>query len=159
MTFGNEHPLSSLAGLRLLSYRPTSVFVSTGASPLLACLPATDRWFPGYLLLRQKKGRNLTFFSLAIVRAPSSSAPPEALSYGPSERAGFRGGLYWGPLAPAVSNPRLRTIQRAALGVALGSDSCFLFFRDSSFPRVAFYQEKLLPSSAPANSETELGYP
>src|SRR5258707_115068 len=58
--------VSPISGL--LSYRPTSVFVSTGrfANFLLVSLLLIVG-FLGYLLLRHKKGRNLAFFALAIV--------------------------------------------------------------------------------------------
>ena len=43
----------------------------------------------------------------------------------------------------------LRTIQRAALGVALGLGLLFFVFPETLLSRVAFYQETLLPSSGP----------
>src|SRR5438552_1008392 len=61
-----NYRVSPISGL--LSYRPTSVFVSTGrfGNFLLVSLLLIVG-FLGYLLLRHKKGRHLTFFSLAIV--------------------------------------------------------------------------------------------
>src|SRR5712664_3337783 len=61
-----NYRVSPVSGL--LSYRPTSVFVSTGRfSNFLLVSLLLLVGFLGYLLLRYKKGRNLTFFSLAIV--------------------------------------------------------------------------------------------
>src|SRR5260370_40024940 len=72
-----NYRVSPISGL--LSYRPTSVFVSTGrfANFLLVALLLIVG-FLGYLLLRHKKGRNLAFFALPLVSGPFvlDAAPP-----------------------------------------------------------------------------------
>jgi len=136
----------------LLSYRPTSVFVSTGrfANFLLVSLLLIVG-FLGYLLLRQKKGRNLTFFSLAIVSgAIVLGAARGTLLWAVGSVLVFAVAFIWGaPWRQREVIRVLRTIQRAALGVALGLGLLFLVFPETLLSRVAFYQETLLPSSGP----------
>jgi len=105
MTFGTEHELSRFTNLWLVVL-PSDLRVRQHRTlrQLLACLPATDRWFPGLSLLRHKKGRNLTFFRAGdrFWRHCPRRRPRHSLM-GRRKRAGFRGGLYLGrPLAPAV---------------------------------------------------------
>src|SRR5437879_2353294 len=61
-----NYRVSPVSGL--LSYRPTSVFVSTGRfSNFLLVSLLMVVGFLGYLLLRHRKGRHLAFFALALV--------------------------------------------------------------------------------------------
>ena len=142
--------VSPISGLS--SYRPTSVFVSTGrfANFLLVSLLLIVG-FLGYLLLRQKKGRNLTFFSLAIVSgAIVLAAARGTLLWAVGSVLVFAAAFIWGaPWRQREVIRVLRTIQRAALGVALGLGLLFFVFPETLLSRVAFYQETLLPSSGP----------
>jgi hypothetical protein len=132
-------------------YRPNSVFVSDGryANFLLVS------WllifgFSGYLLLRHRKGRVLAFVSLAV-------------AYGGVALGASRGVLLWtsgsalvGVLAFLWGAPWrqrevirvLRTVQRAALGVAIAIGLLFFIFPDALLSRVAFYTETLTPGTA-----------
>jgi len=145
-----NYRVSPISGL--LSYRPTSVFVSTGrfANFLLVSLLLIVG-FLGYLLLRQKKGRNLTFFSLAIVSvAIVLGAARGTLLWAVGSVLVFAVAFIWGaPWRQREVIRVLRTIQRAALGVALGLGLLFFVFPETLLSRVAFYQETLLPSSGP----------
>src|SRR5258707_3044799 len=136
----------------LLSYRPTSVFVSTGrfANFLLVSLLLIVG-FLGYLLLRQKRGRNLTFFSLAIVSgAIVLGAARGTLLWAAGSVLVFAVAFIWGaPWRQREVIRVLRTFQRAALGIALGLVLLFFVFPETLLSRVAFYQETLLPGSGP----------
>jgi hypothetical protein len=145
-----NYRVSPISGL--LSYRPTSVFVSTGrfGNFLLVSLLLIVG-FLGYLLLRHKKGRNLTFFSLAIVSgAIVLGAARGILLWAVGSVLVFAVAFIWGaPWRQREVIRVLRTIQRAALGVALGLSLLFFVFPETLLSRVAFYQETLLPSSGP----------
>src|SRR6266446_6090821 len=145
-----NYRVSPISGL--LSYRPTSVFVSTGrfANFLLVSLLLIVG-FLGYLLLRHKKGRNLTFFALAIVSgAIVLGAARGVLLWSAGSVLVFALAFVWGaPWRQREVIRVLRTIQRAALGVALGLGLLFFVFPETLLSRVAFYQETLMPSSGP----------
>src|SRR2546427_1000023 len=145
-----NYRVSPISGL--LSYRPTSVFVSTGrfGNFLLVSLLLIVG-FLGYLLLRHKKGRHLTFFSLAIVSgAIVLGAARGILLWAAGSVLVFALAFVWGaPWRQREVIRVLRTIQRAALGVALGLGLLFFVFPETLLSRVAFYQETLLPSSGP----------
>src|SRR5207244_12507398 len=115
-----NYRVSPISGL--LSYRPTSVFVSTGRFGnfmLVSLLLVVG--FLGYLLLRRKSGRNLAFLALVVT---SGAIVLEAA----------RGDLLWGSgsmllfAVAFVCGARWRqrdvmrvfpTLQRAALRVSL----------------------------------------
>src|SRR5258707_13984933 len=145
-----NYRVSPISGL--LSYRPTSVFVSTGrfANFLLVSLLLIVG-FLGYLLLRHKKGRNLTFFALAIVSgAIVLGAARGTLLWAAGSVLVFAVAFIWGaPWRQREVIRVLRTFQRAALGIALGLVLLFFVFPETLLSRVAFYQETLLPSSGP----------
>jgi hypothetical protein len=128
------------------------VFVSTGrfGNFLLVSLLLIVG-FLGYLLLRHKKGRNLTFFSLAIVSgAIVLGAARGILLWAAGSVLVFALAFVWGaPWRQREVIRVLRTIQRAALGVALGLGLLFFVFPETLLSRVAFYQETLMPSSGP----------
>src|SRR6266853_2033995 len=116
-----NYRVSPISGL--LSYRPTSVFVSTGrfGNFLLVSLLLIVG-FLGYLLLRHKKGRNLTFFALAIVSgAIVLGAARGTLLWAAGSVLVFAVAFIWGaPWRQREVIRVLRTFQRAALGIALG---------------------------------------
>src|SRR5882757_6889998 len=145
-----NYRVSPISGL--LSYRPTSVFVSTGrfGNFLLVSLLLIVG-FLGYLLLRHRKGRNLTFFSLAIVSgAIVLGAARGVLLWSAGSVLVFALAFVWGaPWRQREVIRVLRTIQRAALGVGLGLGLLFFVFPETLLSRVAFYQETLMPSSGP----------
>src|SRR6267378_3744767 len=145
-----NYRVSPVSGL--LSYRPTSVFVSTGRfSNFLLVSLLLLVGFLGYLLLRYRKGRNLAFFALAIVSgAIVLGAARGTLLWAAGSVLVFAVAFIWGaPWRQREVIRVLRTIQRAALGVALGLGLLFLVFPETLLSRVAFYQETLLPGSGP----------
>jgi len=133
-----------------LAYRPTSIFVSTGRYgnfTFLALLLVLG--FSGYLLLRHKRGRILTFFAIAV------TATGEFLT---TSRGAFMWGMInvlvtsvafiWG--APWKQGEALRVfrgVQRALLGIALGIVLLLTAFPDALLTRLAIYEATLLPSS------------
>jgi len=145
-----SYRVSPVSGL--LSYRPTSVFVSTGrfGNFLLVSLLLIVG-FIGYLLLRHRKGRNLTFFTLAIVSgAIVLGAARGTLLWATGSMLVFAAAFVWGaPWRQREVIRVLRTFQRAALGISLGIGLLFFVFPEALLSRVAFYQETLLPSSGP----------
>ena len=145
-----SYRVSPISGL--LSYRPTSVFVSTGrfGNFLLVSLLLIVG-FIGYLLLRHRKGRNLTFFTLAIVSgAIVLGAARGTLLWATGSVLVFAAAFVWGaPWRQREVIRVLRTFQRAALGISLGIGLLFFVFPEALLSRVAFYQETLLPSSGP----------
>jgi len=144
-----SYRVSPISGL--LSYRPTSVFVSTGRFGnfmLVSLLLVVG--FSGYLLLRHKKGRNLAFFALMIVSAALVlGAARGVLLWGAGSVLVFAVAFVWGaPWRQREVIRVLRAVQRAALGIALGLGLLFFIFPDALLSRVAFYTETLSPSSS-----------
>jgi hypothetical protein len=139
--------VSPISGL--IMYRPTSVFVSTGRfGNFLIVTWLLVFGFSGYLLLRHKRGRSFTFIVLVI------SAAAIAL-------CSSRGAVLWSLISAIVGSVAfvwgapwrqrevirvLRTLQRAALGIALGLGLLFFVFPDALLSRVAFYTETLSPT-------------
>lgn len=133
-----------------LAYRPTSVFVSAGRYAnftIVAWLLVLG--FSGYLLLRHRQGRVLTFIAIAV------TATGEFLT---TSRGVFMWAIInvlatsvafiWG--APWKQGQALRVfrgIQRALLGIALGIVLLFTAFPNALLSRLAIYEETLLPSS------------
>src|SRR6267378_5952415 len=144
-----NYRVSPVSGL--LSYRPTSVFVSTGRfSNFLLVSLLLIVGFLGYLLLRHKKGRNLAFFALMIVSAALViGAARGVLLWGTGSVLVFGVAFVWGaPWQQREVLRVLRTVQRFALGIALGLGLLFFVFPDALLSRVAFYTETLSPGSS-----------
>ena len=143
-----NYRVSPVSGL--LSYRPTSVFVSTGrfGNFLLVSLLLIVG-FTGYLLLRHRKGRNLAFLALVIVSgAIVLGAARGTLLWSAGSVLVFTVAFVWGaPWRQREVLRVLRTVQRAALGISLGLGLLFFVFPEALLSRVAFYKETLLPSS------------
>ena len=142
-----NYRVSPISGL--LSYRPTSVFVSTGRfSNFLLVSLLLIVGFLGYLLLRHKKWRNQTFLALAIVSsAIVLGAARATLLWSAGSVAVFAVAFVWGaPWRQGEVLRVLRTVQRAALGISLGLGLLFFVFPETLLSRVAFYRETLLPS-------------
>jgi hypothetical protein len=143
-----NYRVSPVSGL--LSYRPNSVFVSTGryGNFLLVSLLLVVG-FTGYLLLRHRKGRNLTFFALAIVfGAIVLGAARGTLLWASGSVLVFAVAFVWGaPWRQGEVLRVLRTVQRAALGIALGVGLLFFIFPDALLSRVAYYTETLTPGT------------
>jgi hypothetical protein len=131
-------------------YRPTSVFVSTGRySDFLIVAWMLVFGFSGYLLLRRRRGRALAFGSLALTFAGVALCAS-------------RGAFMWTAITAVVGSIAfvwgapwrqrevirvLRTVQRAALGMALGMIVLFFTFPDALLGRLTVYSETLSPYS------------
>jgi hypothetical protein len=133
------------------AYRPTSVFVSAGRYAdfvLVAWLLVLG--FSGYLLLRQKRGRNFAFLTVAVAAAGAFlTASRGAFMWAAINGVVTSVAFIWG--APWRQGEALRVfrgIQRAALGIALGLVLVFVAFPDEILSRVTIYQEALAPNSS-----------
>jgi hypothetical protein len=135
----------------LISYRAPSVFVSAGRyTNYLLIAWVLILAFTGYLLLRHRQGRNLAFISLVVVYAAiilSGSRGVFLWTAGTALIIVFA--FIWG--APWRQREVLRvfrTVQRAALAVALALVALFFVFPDALLARLAIYSETLTPGSS-----------
>ncbi|HME13235.1 MAG TPA: hypothetical protein VKF79_10265 [Candidatus Acidoferrum sp.] len=140
-----------------IAYRPTSVFVSAGRYAdftLIAWLLVLG--FCGYLLLRQKKGRNIVFLAIAVTAAGAFlTASRGALLWTIINGTATLVAFVWGaPWREGEALRAFRVMQRAIIGVALGIVLLFLTFPDALLSRVAIYKETLDPNS----TASELGH-
>jgi hypothetical protein len=135
----------------LVSYRAPSVFVSAGRyTNYLLIAWVLVLAFTGYLLLRHRAGRNIAFISLAVTYAAiilSGSRGAFLWTAGVAVIVAFA--FVWG--APWRQREVLRvfrTLQRAALGIAVAIVALFLVFPDALLARLAIYSETLTPGSS-----------
>ncbi len=131
-------------------YRPTSVFVSTGRfGNFLLVTWLLVFGFTGYLLLRHKRGRAFAFVVLALTAAALALCSSRGVVLWSSGSAVFGSiAFLWGaPWRQREVMRVLRTVQRAAAGIALGIVLLVLFFPEALASRVAFYTETLSPTS------------
>ncbi len=133
------------------AYRPTSVFVSTGRYAdfvLVAWLLVLG--FSGYLLLRQKRGRNFAFLTVAVTAAGAFlTASRGTFMWGIINGTATSVAFIWGaPWRQGEALRVFRAIQRAVLGIALGLVLVFIAFPDELLSRVTIYEEALAPSSS-----------
>jgi len=132
-------------------YRPNSVFVSTGRfGDFLLVSWLMIFGFAGYLLLRHKHGRTFIFCTLsltAVAIALCSSRGVVLWGIGSVLIGGLA--FVWGaPWRQREVVRVLRTVQRAAIGVALGITFLLFLFPEALLSRVAFYTETLSPASS-----------
>ena len=133
-----------------IAYRPTSVFVSTGRYAdfiMVAWLLVLG--FSGYLLLRQKRGRALAFIAIAVTATGAFlTASRGSFMWGMINALATSVAFIWGaPWRQGEALRVLRTIQRAALGIALGIVLLFFAYPDALLSRLAIYEETLTPNS------------
>jgi hypothetical protein len=134
----------------LIMYRPTSVFVSTGRfGNFLLVTWLLVFGFSGYLLLRHKRGRALSFIALVLTVAALAlcSSRGVVLWSAGSAAVGVFAFLWGAPWRQREVIRVLRTAQRAALGIALGLGLLFFIFPEALLSRVAFFTETLSPKS------------
>src|SRR6266446_2247370 len=139
---------SPISGLTM--YRPTSVFVSTGRfGNFLLVTWLLVFGFSGYLLLRHKRGRALAFFVLALTVAALAlcSSRGVVLWSSGSALVGSAAFIWGAPWRQREVIRVLRSVQRTALGIALGLVVLFATYPQALLSRVAFYTETLSPSS------------
>jgi hypothetical protein len=138
-------------------YRPTSVFVSDGRyANFMLVSWLTILGFSGYLLLRHKRGRVLTFLALAVaVAGVALGASRGVLMWSAGSAIVGIAAFFWGaPWRQREVMRVLRTFQRVSLAIALALVLLFVTFPDALLARFAFYSETLSPSS----SASELQY-
>jgi len=159
LRFGSSlYRVSPITGA--VAYRPNGVFVSAGRYAnfiLVAWLLVLG--FSGYLLLRQKHGRLLAFIAIPVAAAGSFlTASRGSLVWGLINAAVTSVAFLWG--APWKEGEVLRTmrsIQRVAVGIALGMVLLFYLYPDALLSRLAIYQETLDPNS-PASEVANRGW-
>jgi hypothetical protein len=139
---------SPITGLR--SYRPTSVFVSTGrfANFLIVGWVIT-LGFTAYMLFRQRKGRLFVFVVFVVTAAALVlSASRGAFMWQLINTLVFAAAFLWGaPWRTKEVIRVLRTIQRTALGLGVAFLLLFYVFPDALKARLSFYEETLSPDS------------
>jgi hypothetical protein len=137
-------------------YRPNSVFVSTGRfGNFLLVTWLLVFGFSGYLLLRQKRDRAFAFALVALTAAAIALCSSRGLvlwSAG-SALVGALAFIWGAPWRQREVVRVLRTVQRAAAGIALGIVLLFFLFPEALLSRVAFYTETLSPSSSASELE------
>lgn len=161
-TFLNpEHPAEAIRELSTLYrvapisgtvvYRPTSVFVSDGRYGNFLLIS----WhiifgFGGYLLLRHRRGRIIAFVALAVaVGGIALGASRGTLMWSAGSTIVGSLAFLWGaPWRQREVIRVLRTVQRAALGIALALIILFAIFPEALLARFAFYSETLNPTSS-----------
>ena len=139
---------SPISGLTM--YRPTSVFVSTGRfGNFLLVTWLLVFGFSGYLLLRHKRGRSFAFVVLALTVAALAlcSSRGVVLWSSGSALVGSAAFIWGAPWRQREVIRVLRSVQRTALGIALGLVVLFATYPQALLSRVAFYTETLSPSS------------
>lgn len=140
-----------------VSYRPASVFVSAGRyADFIMVAWIIVLGFSGYLLLRHKRGRTLAFIALPVTAAGAFlTASRGSFLWGALNAIVTSIAFIWGaPWKQREIQRVLRSIQRVALGIALGIAVLFYAYPDALMSRLALYKETLLPSS----SASELSY-
>jgi hypothetical protein len=133
-----------------LAYRPTSVFVSTGRyADFITVAWLLVLGFSGYLLLRQKRGRALAFIAVAVTSTGAFlTASRGSFMYGMINALATSVAFIWGaPWRQGEALRVFRSIQRVALGIALGIVLLFYAYPDALLTRLAIYEESLSPNS------------
>jgi hypothetical protein len=134
-----------------VAYRPNAIFVSAGRYMnfiMVAWMFVLG--FSGYLLLRHKRGRALAFIALPITAAGAFLT---------TSRGSFMWAIInavvtsiafvWGaPWRQGEARRVFRSIQRVALGIAVGMIVLFYAYPDALMSRIAIYEETLSPTSS-----------
>ncbi|MGC2671930.1 MAG: hypothetical protein WA299_08705 [Candidatus Acidiferrum sp.] len=140
-----------------IAYRPTSVFVSGGRYVdfiMVAWILVLG--YSGYLLLRYKRGRTLAFIALPVTAAGAFlTASRGSFLLSIINAVVTSVAFIWGaPWRQGQALRVLHSIQRVAIGIALGIVLLFYFYPDALLSRLAIYQETLMPNSP----TSELGH-
>jgi len=142
------------------AYRPTSVFVSAGRYMnfiMVAWILVLG--YSGYLILRHKKGRILAFIAIPVTAAGAFlTASRGAFMWGMFNALATSVAFIWGaPWRQGQVLRAFRSIQRAAIGIALGIVLLFYFYPHALLSRLAIYEETLMPNS-PASELMNRGW-
>ena len=133
-----------------ISYRPTSVFVSTGRfSNFVIVSWVLVLGFGGYLLLRSRRGRGIAFLSIAVVGIASimSTSRSVFLWTASSALVALAAFLWGAPWRQGEVRRVLRTIQRTLLAAGLALLAMITIFPEQIASRFALYSETLSPDS------------
>ena len=145
---GEAYRVAPISGVAV--YRPTSVFVSTGRfGNLLIVSWLIVFGFSGYLLLRQRRGRVLVFLTLVVLAAACLMCASRGVFMWTSCSAivGAIAFIWGAPWRQGEVLRIIRTLQRAALGVALAIFILLLAYPQAFLGRIAVYSETLDPRS------------
>jgi hypothetical protein len=139
------------------AYRPNGVFVSAGRfENFLNVSWVVVLGFGGYLLLRSRRGRTLTFLTIAVIGVASiMSASRGVFMYNAIGAIIIVAAFLWGaPWRQGEARRILRAIQRTLLFVGLAILLMMSVFPDQIASRFAIYSETLSPDSP----SSELAY-
>src|SRR6266403_5857141 len=140
--------VAPISGVRV--YRPTSVFVSAGRfGDLLVVAWLLVFGFSGYLLLRDRRGRRFAFLALAVTAAACLMCASRGVfmwSLGGAV-VGAAAFIWGAPWRQGEALRVFRTLQRAALGIALAAVVMFFAYPEAFLNRLAVYSENLDPRS------------
>jgi hypothetical protein len=134
----------------LVAYRPSSVFVSTGRFQNLIIASWTILiGFGGYLLLRSKKGRWLTFTSIGVLAgaAVMSTSRGVVMWCGGTTLVILAAFLWGAPWKNREASRVFRSLQRVALLGGLMIVMLSVLFPEQIESRFAIYSETLSPYS------------
>ena len=151
---GTLYRISPISGLS--AYRPTSVFVSSGRfTDFLMVGWVVSLGYSGYLLLRSRRGRTLSFTAIGVVAAASvMSASRGAFMWSLGIGLVFMVGFTWG--APWRQREAIRVLRaaiRTATIVVIVIVLLIALFPKDIGSRFAIYSETLMPDS-PASELT-----
>jgi hypothetical protein len=141
----------------LLAYRPTSVFVSTGRfQNLIVASWVILLGFGGYLILRSKKGRTVTFVAIGVLAVASiMSTSRGVVMWCGSSGLVIGAAFLWGaPWKQREASRVVRSIQRVILLGGLSILGMAVIFPEDVGSRMAIYSETLSPYS----TASELAY-
>src|SRR5580698_6984160 len=122
------------------AYRPTSVFVSAGRyADFIMVAWILVLGFSGYLLLRHKKGRILAFIAIPVTAAGAFlTASRGSFMWGMINATATSLAFIWGaPWRQGGVLRVFRSIQRVAIGIALGIVLIFYAYPDALMSRLA----------------------
>jgi len=137
-------------GTHAFAYRPTSIFVSAGRyMNFISVVWPLVLGFSGYLFIRQKRGKTLTFVAIAVTAGGAFlTASRGSFMWGIINALATSVAFIWG--APWRQSGTLRTtraIQRTVLGISLAIVVLFIAYPDALLSRLDIYQETLTPTS------------
>jgi hypothetical protein len=140
-----------------IAYRPTSVFVSTGRfQNLIVTSWVILLGFGGYLVLRTKKGRLLSFATIGVLAAASimSTSRGVVMWCGGSSLVVLAAFVWGAPWRQREASRVVRSIQRVILLGGLSIVILTVIFPEQVSSRMAIYSETLSPYS----TASELAY-
>jgi hypothetical protein len=142
-----------------IAYRPTSVFVSAGRFGnfmLVSWLLALA--FTGYLLLRRREGRKLTFATLLVVAGVILLGASRGLfMLGGGSLTAMGLAYIWG--APGGRGQLIRIFRaarRSAFAIVLALTLLFLIYPEALLSRLAIYSETLTPGGAHSELQSRM---